>query len=197
MQSSPALARPFDRALSRAALLFIRLYRRWLSPIKGYRCAHNHVHRSGTCSQFGLRAVESQGFIAGLHLTRHRLRECRAAAQTLHHAAQSEQRPDQAHKEKGRKRTSRRCDFSTFACVPFELPAACGTRGAAGVGGAGGAAEGCSGVGAIGDCAVRSHVCDASGPRLKLERHARNSGHPEGAAYPEFAGGSGFPLLRE
>jgi putative component of membrane protein insertase Oxa1/YidC/SpoIIIJ protein YidD len=30
----------------------IKLYRRYLSPLKGFRCAHNALHACGSCSGF-------------------------------------------------------------------------------------------------------------------------------------------------
>lgn len=58
------------------ALAAIRCYRRYLSPLKGYRCAHS-VHTGGpTCSAVGYRAIRWRGFRAGLVILRQRLQRC-------------------------------------------------------------------------------------------------------------------------
>src|SRR3954454_17568921 len=63
---------------------------RWLSPYKGFRCAHQHLHSEGTCSHFGLRAFEEYPFAAARRALKARLAECRAAAAAIHAMAQEE-----------------------------------------------------------------------------------------------------------
>jgi len=67
---------------ARAALLAaIGLYRRHVSPRKGFSCAYR-VHVGGcSCSALGLRAISRHGAWRGLGVLRLRLRECRAAAE--------------------------------------------------------------------------------------------------------------------
>ena len=57
----------------------IYVYRRWLSRLKGYRCAHQHVHAQGTCSAYGKEMFERHSFSHALALTRQRLRDCKSA----------------------------------------------------------------------------------------------------------------------
>lgn len=81
--------------MQQLALWLIALYRRFLSPYKGFRCAHR-VHRGGlSCSAFGERAVQRHGVRAGLSVLRRRLRVCgRVHATTLEKRATRPQRRD-------------------------------------------------------------------------------------------------------
>lgn len=62
----------------------IRLYRRWLSPHKGFRCAHAALHGGESCSAAVSHIVREDGLIGGRPRIAARLRECRAAHQVLH-----------------------------------------------------------------------------------------------------------------
>ena len=46
-----------DRLLAQMAVVLIRGCQRRASPVKRFHCAHNAMNRSGSCSQFGARAV--------------------------------------------------------------------------------------------------------------------------------------------
>jgi len=62
------------------ALRLIRAYQRWLSPRKGFVCAHR-VHRGGAgCSAVGFRLIRRHGLWHGWPLLRERLRRCAAVA---------------------------------------------------------------------------------------------------------------------
>jgi putative component of membrane protein insertase Oxa1/YidC/SpoIIIJ protein YidD len=62
-----------------AVALGIDLYQRKLSPLKGYRCAHNHLHKHGSCSQFAKRVVLRWGVLRLFPLLRLRFIACRKA----------------------------------------------------------------------------------------------------------------------
>ena len=44
-----------------AIVLFIVFYQRWVSPRKGYRCAHRIAHDGLSCSEWGKRAAKRAG----------------------------------------------------------------------------------------------------------------------------------------
>ena len=78
---------------ARLALWAIRLYQRYLSPLKGFSCAYR-VHRGGaSCSAYGYRVIGRRGLLAGLRLLNRRLDRCgevsrsrvEAANPLLHH----------------------------------------------------------------------------------------------------------------
>ena len=67
------------RPISGAAVLFIEAYQRWLSPRKGFACAHRVAHGGAGCSGYADAALRAEG-LAALPTVRARLRACRAAA---------------------------------------------------------------------------------------------------------------------
>jgi putative component of membrane protein insertase Oxa1/YidC/SpoIIIJ protein YidD len=74
------------------ALGLIRAYQRWVSPYKGFACAHR-VHRGGpSCSVVGARVLRRFGLWRGLPVLRLRLRTCGAVHQ-LHRAQPTHLRP--------------------------------------------------------------------------------------------------------
>lgn len=58
------------------ALLAIRAYQRWLSPLKGYACAFRVLTGRDSCSAYGYRVIARFGLLRGLVLLRRRLRAC-------------------------------------------------------------------------------------------------------------------------
>ena len=69
--------------LARAALGGIWIYQRYISPYKGFRCAHAVLHGGSGCSGFAKDALRAQGFLAAIPLVRQRFRDCRLAYDTL------------------------------------------------------------------------------------------------------------------
>lgn len=63
------------------ALLAIRAYQRYLSPLKGYACAFRVLTGRDSCSAYGYRAIKRFGLLRGLALLRRRLQAC---SQHLH-----------------------------------------------------------------------------------------------------------------
>ena len=61
----------------------IHAYRKWLSPRKGYKCAHHAVHQSGSCSDRILSFVQNAPLIQWHQLVRGQFSECREAAKYL------------------------------------------------------------------------------------------------------------------
>lgn len=47
--------------LNACALTGIALYRRWLSPLKGFRCAHAAAHGGASCSVAIARIIREEG----------------------------------------------------------------------------------------------------------------------------------------
>jgi putative component of membrane protein insertase Oxa1/YidC/SpoIIIJ protein YidD len=71
-----AFARP-------AAVAAIGGYQRYLSPYKGYHCAHAALYGGLSCSEYGKQAIQANGLASGLLLLRERFRACHQAAVTL------------------------------------------------------------------------------------------------------------------
>jgi putative component of membrane protein insertase Oxa1/YidC/SpoIIIJ protein YidD len=67
----------------RIAMALITGYQRYISPHKGFSCAHRVVHGGLSCSEYVKRALLTHGFKDGSRLTRQRFAECAAAARSL------------------------------------------------------------------------------------------------------------------
>jgi putative component of membrane protein insertase Oxa1/YidC/SpoIIIJ protein YidD len=69
--------------MSALAVAGIDLYRRYLSPLKGFRCAHHAVHGRGSCSTFGRNVYGRFRFLEATRLLRQRFVECKEAARRV------------------------------------------------------------------------------------------------------------------
>lgn len=57
-------------------LFLIRLYQRFLSPMKGYSCAYRAFTGRDSCSAYGYRVIERHGVILGYQLLQRRMNQC-------------------------------------------------------------------------------------------------------------------------
>jgi putative component of membrane protein insertase Oxa1/YidC/SpoIIIJ protein YidD len=110
-------------APSAAALSLIGLYQRYVSPLKGFCCAHRaRKHgRTSSCSQFAKRAIARLGVFAGLPLLQRRFAKCSASARVLEYELAPQKKDAQGERTSDCD-PSPGCDAS--ACEA--LPDACG-----------------------------------------------------------------------
>ncbi len=95
--------------MSTMAVGAIGVYRHYLSPLKGFRCAHAALHHRGTCSDFGLRVYGRHAFSKATAMLRRRFAECRSAYRVLMATAPAvDQKPEQDGKRKAGTRSD--CD---------------------------------------------------------------------------------------
>jgi putative component of membrane protein insertase Oxa1/YidC/SpoIIIJ protein YidD len=80
-RSSIALLPP--RIVDSLAITAITGYQRYLSPYKGFRCAHRVLHRGESCSQYVKRMVREEGLGIALAKSRVRFAECKEANRIL------------------------------------------------------------------------------------------------------------------
>jgi putative component of membrane protein insertase Oxa1/YidC/SpoIIIJ protein YidD len=71
------------RIVDFVAIKAIGGYQRYLSPYKGFRCAHRVLYRSESCSQYVKRIVRQEGWEIALKRSRLRFAECKEANQIL------------------------------------------------------------------------------------------------------------------
>lgn len=88
----------------RLALALIRAYQRWISPYKGFACAHRVRLGGPSCSKVGARLLRRHGLRKGLPLLRLRLRHCGE----VHRKAWTPYRPLAAQRGD--------CDFDCGGC---------------------------------------------------------------------------------
>lgn len=65
--------------LNSVALSSIDVYQRWLSPLKGFRCAHAALFGGESCSAAVRRLVSEQGLVGGRAEIAARFQTCRQA----------------------------------------------------------------------------------------------------------------------
>lgn len=84
----------------RAIVVFlIGLYQRYLSPHKGFRCAHAVLHHGLSCSAAVKQIVATRGIWRGAPLVRQRFIECRNASHVLHLESEEEKRRRRRRRE--------------------------------------------------------------------------------------------------
>ncbi|QTL37564.1 membrane protein insertion efficiency factor YidD [Pseudoalteromonas viridis] len=74
------------------AILLIRFYQRFISPYKGFRCAHAVVHGGESCSHAVLAIVKADGLWGGYRKIRARMRACKQAYLMLEQSAPKDRR---------------------------------------------------------------------------------------------------------
>ena len=180
MTDSTSLPRP--GLASSSALGAISLYQKYLSPRKGFSCAHRIRHGGPGCSGYARERIHSDGLWRAIPQIRARFGACNEAAlalretcrcaQSQHDEGNEIDRPQTAeHDEEKARRARRRAwrrerdaccgDCSFPACYSLDgcadLSLGCGSVGRAGAAGAGRKAgpDGCDGCGCDG--------CDAGG----------------------------------
>ena len=142
--------------LSRSLCFLIRFYQLYISPHKGFCCAHRVAHGGPSCSEYARLTLKRDGAWRSWPSIRQRLRGCREAALEL---AQSRSvspsggsgkaeapDPESPESETGRKRKKK----SNSSCVPDRCwPADCGLVGCDAVTLGGCEAGGCETIGCL------------------------------------------------
>jgi putative component of membrane protein insertase Oxa1/YidC/SpoIIIJ protein YidD len=78
-----------SRITTTLAYKAVRGYQRYISPYKGFRCAHYQLHRETSCSGHFRDLLSQYGLSGALRLFPHRLVECRDAYFELKRLANS------------------------------------------------------------------------------------------------------------
>lgn len=94
---------------AQAALALIGAYQRWISPHKGFRCAHAVQTGRRGCSTLGARAIRRRGLWNGLGML-----ACRLDACALSHEQLRTRRHTRPHAQSGS------CDLDCGGCDAFD-----------------------------------------------------------------------------
>jgi len=108
-----------DKALDvQFAIWLIGLYQRYVSPRKGFCCAHRVLHGQDSCSEAVRKIVEAQGVCRGYLRIWQRFHECRIAALVLRANSQDADAQDQSEidETQGRPVGSQDVDWGYFCC---------------------------------------------------------------------------------
>ncbi len=96
------------------ALLLIRLYQRFLSPIKGFSCAYRVYTGGDSCSGYGYKVIDRYGVFVGYRLIQRRTEQCGEIASA--HASSVRSKRFRSRHQTGD------CDPG---CDSFDLPDLC------------------------------------------------------------------------
>ena len=99
----------------------IRLYQRYISPYKGFRCGFALINNTCSCSAFAQRAIAKHGTYAGWKLAKHRMKRCGQAVALYqkrlkkgHLHLKNSKRPNKGKKED-------MCDLPFYVCDCADL----------------------------------------------------------------------------
>lgn len=90
-------------------VVLISLYQRYLSPLKGFSCAHRVLHGGESCSGYVKRMFLEQDLMTAISMSQIRFKECSHASKTLN---------TRVYKNEGFKGSKRR-KFLQFVLLGF------------------------------------------------------------------------------
>ncbi len=110
--------------LTNSTILFIAIYQKYISPRKGFCCAHKALHNGMSCSEWGKRVVKRVGFYHFFPLMMRRFRACRQAYKDIKsmntnvqdHSSEQEQPQSEYNPLKDKKNIE--CCIGAFPCLP-------------------------------------------------------------------------------
>ena len=100
---------------SYAVATLITGYQKYLSPFKGFSCAHRVLHGSESCSQYVKQAILQRGLSAAWPDSRQRFRGCRSAYLTIMASRDDQNLIDNEGTEDDRNKNKRNSDY---CCSP-------------------------------------------------------------------------------
>lgn len=105
------------------AVSMIHGYRRWISPYKGFRCAHHVVYGCGSCSDYGLEVFQSDPFLEAWSKLKERLKACRTAKQI--YQSQSQETEEERRRRLNQNQPQRSGWADGCDCEPLTTILAC------------------------------------------------------------------------
>jgi putative component of membrane protein insertase Oxa1/YidC/SpoIIIJ protein YidD len=98
---------PFLQGFDAIAVAAIRGYQRYLSPRKGFSCAHRRLHGGVSCSEYFRRSIEAEGLARAIPHFQRRLEACKQASFLLK-VQRSEATTEEVDEEQTQKKKSDR-----------------------------------------------------------------------------------------
>ncbi len=113
-----------DRLVRSSAAELITIYQRYISPYKGFRCAHRVHHGGRSCSAYAKGMVHSHGLGAAIPLIRQRFADCGQVARMMRSQVVSSARMSSFDNsnEQRRERNANCWADSSCDCVSYCLP---------------------------------------------------------------------------
>jgi len=94
-------------------LKLISLYKKFISPYKGFRCAYGVLHGGDTCSSVVYSLIERHGVVDGYPLISEQFNQCNSAYHTLLEEKKNE--PDEDHNDETDK-----CHHFKYCDLPYQ-----------------------------------------------------------------------------
>jgi putative component of membrane protein insertase Oxa1/YidC/SpoIIIJ protein YidD len=88
-------------------------YQKYMSPHKGYHCAHRIVNGGNSCSEEVKQLISEHGLLASMAQIRQRFHDCKAAASYL-----NENRTERGRKKCGTKADKACAAADAISCIP-------------------------------------------------------------------------------
>lgn len=104
-------------------ILLINFYQRFISPYKGFRCAHAVYHHGPSCSSAVKTIIRQYGLLKGLPAIRARFSECKQAYLLI--LAAQEKDKDSKRKDPMRRDKPSRCERLKDQCSSDCITAPC------------------------------------------------------------------------
>lgn len=99
---------PLDLAVRQVAVAAIKGYQQYISPYKGFSCAHRVLYGGESCSGYVKHAIAAQGLLEALSSAGERFQACKAASLIL--------RSQQSESEKKKRRLENYCQNPLDSC---------------------------------------------------------------------------------
>ena len=124
-----------DITVRQILLILISWYQNYLSPHKGFSCAHRVLHGGESCSCYIKRTILEQDLVTSISLTRQRFRACSSANEALiiksyeQVTAQLNATSFEERNQKGKAGVLKRRKFIQNMMLGFTIPLLSGARG--------------------------------------------------------------------
>ena len=119
------------------ALVAIAIYKKYISPFKGFRCAHSVLNGGNSCSTEIYKIISEHGLFKGVPLAKNQLNKCSTAYIKL--SSGKEDNPDEPEKKKKPKKKDETNSWCDLPCHGLD----CATIGRCGGGKGGGGGADC------------------------------------------------------
>ena len=111
-----ATSQTLEQMTKQTGVVLIRGYQKYLSPHKGFSCAHRVLYGGESCSQYVKNILIEQDLQSALSLSRQRFSACKTAKIILHAETLEEKRRRQKKKKQSN------CSCSPEGCLDGCLP---------------------------------------------------------------------------
>ena len=110
----------FQKFVSSVVVALISLYQRYLSPLKGFSCAHRLLHKGESCSAYVKRVLLDQDLMTAISMSRQRFHDCYKASQVL--SSKFSQEVVDERGRKGKSKFSKRRKFLLGLLAGLSVP---------------------------------------------------------------------------